>query len=186
MSSGCIIIIQAAFVLLTSELLDSPGWICLSCSFGDAIFEMRQTGPRDRADRLELYVTNIEIVEKAPATAEQKRNDVNFKLIDETCGEILLGNVGSADERHIFTICCAPGLLERRLDAIGDEKECRASLHRQWFARVMGEHEHGLMVWRIVAPPTVPSWLAPCAASSAEHVSAHDRRANDLQRFAAH
>ena len=82
---------------------------------------MRHTRPGNRADRLKLHVAVIDIVEEARATTEENRNDVNLQFVDEAGGEILLRDVGSAAERHILAIRCAPRLLERRLDAVGDD-----------------------------------------------------------------
>ena len=115
---------------------------------------MRHTRPGNRPDRLQLHIAVID-VEEARATTEENRNDVNLQFVDEAGGEILLRDVGSAAKRHILAIRCPPGLLERRLDAVGDEKECRASLHRQRFGREMGEHEN--RVWYGGLSPTNPS-----------------------------
>ena len=38
----------------------------------------------------------------------------------------------------------------------------------------MGEHEHGVVVRRLVAPPSVPLVAAPRAPDRAEHVAPHD------------
>src|SRR6266511_961647 len=42
------------------------------------------------------------------------------------------------------------------------------------------------MVWRVVAPPTLPRVFAPRAAVGTEHVATHDRRAKILERLAQH
>ena len=51
---------------------------------------MRHTRPSNRADRLQLHVAVIDIVEEARATTEENRNDVNLQFVDEAGGEILL------------------------------------------------------------------------------------------------
>ena len=145
---------------------------------------MRHTRSGDRADRLELHVAAIEIVEEARAAAEEKRNDMNLQFLNEAGREVLLRDIRSAAQRHIFAIRCVPGLLQCRLDAVGDEKECRATLHGQRFAREMGEHENWMVVWRVVAPPTLPRVIFyPRAVASAEHIATHDRRADILKRL---
>src|SRR5215831_2444253 len=40
-----------------------------------------------------------------------------------------------------------------------------------------------MMVWRIVAPPPVPSWVLPWAGASTEHVAAHDCCADVVKRL---
>src|SRR6266540_4454168 len=57
-------------------------WKCLVRLFEDAIFEMRHSGPRDCADRLELYFVGFEVHKESFAAAEQKRDDVNLHLVD--------------------------------------------------------------------------------------------------------
>jgi hypothetical protein len=42
---------------------------------------MRDTGPGDRANRLELHLAAIEIVEEARAATEEKRNNVNLEFV---------------------------------------------------------------------------------------------------------
>jgi len=98
----------------------------------------------------------------------------------------LLEDLGPATERHVLAIGCLACLLESRLDAVGDEKECRASLHGQRLARVMCEHENRVVEWRVIAPPSLPWVLAPRSAHRAEHVAAHDRRAEIVERLAQH
>ena len=147
---------------------------------------MRDTRPGDRADRLEFHFASIEIIEEAGATTKQKRDDVNLHLVDETGREVLLENLGSATERHVLAIGCLACLLESRLDAVGDEKECRACLHGQWLARVMCEHENRVVEWRVIAPPSLPWILAPRPTHRAEHVATHDRRADVLKSLAQH
>jgi hypothetical protein len=70
-------------------------------------------------------------------------------------------------------------LLERRLDAVGDEVEGRAALHRQRVAGVVGEDEDIGVERRLVAPPALPR-LLPGARAAAEHVAAHDDGADAL------
>src|SRR4029453_19409460 len=102
-------------------------WLIDFRSFQDAIFEMRDTRPGDRADRLQLHVGAIEIVEEARAATEEKWNDVNLQFVDKAGREVLLRDISSAAQRHIVAIRCVLGLIQRRFDAVGDEKECCAS-----------------------------------------------------------
>jgi hypothetical protein len=147
---------------------------------------VRDARPRDRAHRLELHFASIEIVEEAFAATKQKRDDVNLHLVNEAGREILLEDLGATAERHILAIGCLACLLESRLDAVGDEKECRASLHGQRLPRVMCEHENRVVEWRVIAPPSLPWVLAPRPAHRAEHVATHDRRTDVLKSLAQH
>src|SRR5215211_1996400 len=63
-------------------------------------------------------------------------------------------------------------------------KERGPSLHLHRITRVMGENEHGVVVWRLVAPPARPLLVAPATtADRAEHVSAHHAGPDVLARF---
>ena len=48
------------------------------------------------------------------------------------------------------------GPVERRPDAVADEVEGRAAPHRHRVTRVVGQHEHRVVVRRVVAPPAGP------------------------------
>src|SRR5204862_5891718 len=75
-------------------------------------------------------------------------------------------------------------LFERGLDSVGDEVEGRPSLHLHRITRVMGEHEHGVVVGRVVTPPARPLLVAPgTTAGRAEHVPAHHAGADVRARF---
>src|SRR6266852_5988410 len=45
-------------------------------------------------------------------------------------------------------------------------------------AGVGGEHEDGMVVRRVGAPPALPGLIGPLAPDRAEHVAAHDGRSN--------
>src|SRR5688572_4089518 len=46
--------------------------------------------------------------------------------------------------------------------------------------RVVREHENGMVVRRVVPPPAPPVFVCPLPANRAEHVAAHDRRAESF------
>jgi hypothetical protein len=76
--------------------------------------------------------------------------------------------------------------LERDLDAVCDEVEGGAALHLERLARVVGEHEDGRVVRRILTPPALPVLVSPRPADRPEHVAAHDGGADvDVPRTGA-
>ena len=79
---------------------------------------------------------------------------------------------------HVVAVGGRERLLERGLDAVVDEVERGAALHRDRRARVVREHEHRVVVGRLVTPPTRPRLVAPRPADRAEHVAPHDGRAD--------
>src|SRR5205807_4866647 len=52
------------------------------------------------------------------------------------------------------------------------------TLHLYRRTRVVREHEHGVVVRRVVAPPPFPLVVAPWAPNRAEHVAPHHRGAD--------
>src|SRR2546421_8870112 len=77
-----------------------------------------------------------------------------------------------------------PCLFERGLDSVADEVERGPSFHLHGITRVVGDDEHGIVVGRVVAPPTRPLLVAPgTTADRAEHVPAHYPSADVLERF---
>src|SRR5262249_9308266 len=111
-----------------------------------------------RLDRLNLSEPRLriaEIVEQARATAENDRNHRNDDLVEQACRKILLYDARATADRDVLFGRCGPGLLECRLDAVGDEVERRSSFHLERLARMAGQNEDCVVVWRIV-PPVAP------------------------------
>jgi hypothetical protein len=74
----------------------------------------------------------------------------------------------------------AANALEGHFDAFGDEVERGSALHGDRVARMMGQHEHRMVIRRHVAPPARPSLIRPGAADRPEHVATHNRGADVL------
>ena len=74
-----------------------------------------------------------------------------------------------------------PRLLERGVDAVGDEPELRAALHRERRARVMRQHEDGRVIRGLVTPPALPALVRPRAADGTEHVAPEDPGADPVE-----
>ena len=77
---------------------------------------------------------------------------------------------------------CSPAASKARfecgLNAVGDEVEGRSSTHFDRGSAVVGEHENGSVVWRIVAPPALPFVVLPASPDGAEHVAADNPSAD--------
>src|ERR1044072_5903891 len=125
----------------------------------------------------EPWVAGAEALEEALAVAEEDRHEADLHLVDEIRGEVLPCRARSAGERDHLPGCSLARLLQRRLDSVRDERERRAALALEWLARVVREHEDGVVERRIVAPPAGPGILRPRPGLAAEHVAAHDRGA---------
>src|SRR5688500_18076068 len=110
--------------------------------------EMWHLWSRNGSRQLEPVQVVAEAVEQPPTTAEENRNKSDIRLVDEVGLEVLLRGLGAARERYVLVSRCGLRLRERRLDAGGDEREGRSSLECERLARVMCEHEHGMMIRR--------------------------------------
>ena len=116
-------------------------------------------------------------VEQPLAAPEQRRHQIDLHLVDETRREVLLRGVRAAGERDVLSLAAATrALRSAAFDAVGHERERGAAIERERCARVMRQHEDGVMKRGVVAPPAVPRrFLAPRARVAAEHVATHDR-----------
>src|SRR5919204_6697311 len=148
------------------------------------VLDVRDAGRLERPDLLELDLGVTEVVEEASAAPEQQRRDMELEHVEEPRRQVLVDDLGAAPEPDVLT---ARGLLrplQRPLDPVGDEVERRSPLHLDRLARVMGDDVHVVVVWRVVAPPTLPLTIPPVpAARGPEHVAAHDGGADVLARF---
>ena len=106
-------------------------------------------------------------------------HDRQVQLVDQAGAQVLLDGGDAATEPDVLAAGGRACLLERRLDAVGDEVERRAALHRQRVARVVGERRTpggGRAGRRPTSPSSSPS--PHVAADRPEHVAAHDRGAD--------
>src|SRR3982074_133030 len=75
----------------------------------------------DDLNRLEMDVTGAQFVEHSGAAIEQDRDEVDRDLVDETRGDVLPADGSPAHDRHVAVAGGGLRLLERALDAVGDE-----------------------------------------------------------------
>src|SRR3712207_7687630 len=62
-------------------------------------------------------------------------DEVDLQLVEQPASEVLLGDAGAAADRDVPVAGRRPRLLERRLHALGDERERRSSLLRHRLPR---------------------------------------------------
>lgn len=114
-------------------------------------------------------------VEESFAGVESDRCDVGAKLVDVAGGEVLVDRRCPSGDSDVAITRGVLRLLEGGIDAVGDECEGRASLHRQRLARMVREHEHRSVVGRVLAPPAGPGQIPSAVA-----LSSRPRRNRDL------
>ena len=119
------------------------------------------------------------LVEQPAPGAEQDRDDVEPHLVDEAGGDVLLDRLlRHRRSRRPSPPAAALASLERGLDPVGDEVEGRPALHLERLALMVGEDEDRDVEGRLLAPPPLPGVLAPGPGAAAEHVAAHQDRAD--------
>src|SRR5882757_8634180 len=102
-------------------------------------------------------------------------------FVDEARAKVLLNRSHAASKPDVSTVSRLGGVLERRVDAIGNKVEGCAAVHFDRRPRMVGEHEYRSVIHRIVAPPTSPGIVRPWSSNWSEHVSAHDPSADVVE-----
>src|ERR1700730_16524553 len=134
---------------------------------------MRRTLARDMLRTGVSELDEINVAKEAFARAEEHWRYRQMQLIDESGAKILL-NGGDASDKNVLSIRGRCGSLEGAVDSIRHEMERRSALHRDRFARVVGQHEHGGAPRRRVSPRALPGVVRPRPSNGSEHVSAED------------
>src|SRR6188768_639498 len=123
----------------------------------------------------------IQIAKEVFARAEYHRRKREVHFVDQPSAQVLANGLGATADPHIAIARGSARLLECLLDATRDEVKDRSALHLERLSRMMGEHEDGNMIGRIVAPPAAPRFIRPFAAHRAEHVAPQNPRADILR-----
>src|SRR5258708_30615683 len=135
---------------------------------------MRRTLARDVLRTGVSELDEINVAKEAFARAEEHWAYRQIQLIDDSGAKILLNGGDAASDTNVFPIRGRCGCLEGAVDSIRHEVERRSSLHWDRFARVVGQHEHGVAKRRRVSPPALPGVVTPRPSNGSEHVSAED------------
>src|SRR6516165_3528683 len=135
---------------------------------------MRRLLARDMLGAAIAKAWRVDAGKQMLASAEQHGRYGEMQFVDEAGGEVLADGGGAAAEPDILALGAREGALQRRLDAVGDEMKGRAAFHLDRRARMVGQHEDGRVIGRVVAPPAFPALIRPGAADWAEHVTAED------------
>src|SRR5580698_5343950 len=135
---------------------------------------MRRTLARDVLRTGVSELDEIDVAKEAFARAEEHWGYRQIQLIDESGAKILLHGGDAASDTNVFPMRRRCRSLEGPVDSIRHEMERRSSLHANRFARVVGQHEHGVAKRRRVSPPALPRVVTPRPSNGSEHVSAED------------
>src|SRR5262249_52581525 len=103
----------------------------------------------------------VDAVQQMLAAAEQHGPQREGQPIDETGPKILTDRRHAPANAHVAAARSGACLLERGLDAPGDETKLGAACHLEGRPRMMGEHEHRCVIGRLIAPPALPTLIRP-------------------------
>src|SRR6185436_13265066 len=116
----------------------------------------------------------IDAAEEMLPRPEQDRADGQMHLVDQPGAQVLPDRRHAAAHPDILPAGGGPRFSQGGLDAVGDEPELSAAGHPDGRPWVMGQHEDGRVIRRLVAPPALPAVVWPGAAHRAEHVASED------------
>src|SRR5690242_15096188 len=122
----------------------------------------------------------IEPREQQLSFAEEHRANREMQLVDQARLEKLPDRRRAAAHSDVAVAGRGTCLRQRLVNAFRDEPEFRPALHHQRPACVVREHEGRDVVWRLLAPPSLPALVRPRSSHRAEHVAAEDPRAESL------
>src|SRR5919106_6567842 len=142
---------------------------------------------RDRPNELEAVQIVANAVEEPLPASKEDRCEIDLHLVDEPGREVLLRHLRATGQLYVLPSGRSSRLIERVLDTGGDERERVVALKLQWLARMVSDHEHGVVKWRVLPPPALPrARRIPGTGMAPEHVAAHDGGAEVRERFLEH
>src|SRR5881397_2236643 len=94
-----------------------------------------------------------------------------MQLVNQRGAQILPNGGYPATEADVAAARCSACLLQSGVNAFGDKAKLRTSRHPERRPRVMGQHEDGRVIRRLVAPPALPAAVRPRTPDRTEHVA---------------
>lgn len=113
--------------------------------------------------------------------AEKDRGDNEMQFVDQSCAKVLPNRGYAAAEPDIPAAGSIGGELECSADIVGNEVEYGAAIHRDRWPGVVRQNKDLRVVRWIVAPPSLPCIVWPCASDRSEHVAPHDPRTDVIE-----
>ncbi len=91
------------------------------------------------------------------AGTQQHRPQGQMQFVDQARLQVLPHGGNATAQAHVAPACRGLRLVQCGLDAVGDEAELGAALHRQRRAGMLRQHEDRGVIRRLVAPPALPA-----------------------------
>ena len=144
-----------AFLQQISEAI--PATIVLSVRCGS-----RQ--PREHALSLGNRAWGDQVPKVNVRPRRQHGRNCYVYLVDKSGLEILSNGRHAAAEPYIFVASCCLRRSQRGINAICYKMKSGAALHRDWWVRMVRQHENGNVIRWVWTPPTFPVFILPGAA----------------------
>jgi hypothetical protein len=103
--------------------------------------------------------------------AKKDRGNRQMQVVDKSGSEVLLDGGDASSNPDVLALGSVDGSFKCRVDAFGDEVKGGTAAHDDRFARVVGKHENGSVVRRVVTPPSFPGIVRPGSSYRPEHVA---------------
>src|SRR6478672_41655 len=132
--------------------------------------EVGRTLARDDFRALIAQGAHVDVVPEVLPATQQDRPQGEMQLINKAGAQILTQRGHPATEAHVLST--RSRLLQGGLNASRDEMKLGAARHLQRRARMVGQHEDGRVIRRLLTPPTPPALVRPRAAHRSKHVAA--------------
>jgi hypothetical protein len=117
---------------------------------------------------------HVDIREELLARPQEDRWDGEMDVVNKSSAQKLLDRRNTSSDPNVFSVCCGGSTLHGSVNAVGNEMERSLPRHKDGGSRVVSQHEHGSMVRRIFAPPTLPGFVRPGPPDGPKHVSTDD------------
>src|ERR1700732_4108764 len=95
-------------------------------------------------------------------------------VVNKCSAQKLVDRRNTSPDPNVFSVCCGGGALHGGVNAVGNEMERSLPRHGDGGSRVGGQHEHGRVVRRVFAPPTLPGFVRPGPSDGPKHVATDD------------
>src|SRR6266576_778886 len=132
---------------------------------------MGRTLAGDMLDRFEAQRGEIDTCEERFSSANEDRSNRQVQVVDQPGAQKLPNRRDPAAQPNIAIARGLLGLLQRSLDAVGHEAKLGTARHTQRAARMMGQHEDGSVIRRLLAPPAPPAFIRPGTPDWFKHVA---------------
>lgn len=123
----------------------------------------------------------VDIREELLARTDKDWRDGEMEVVNEFSVQKLLDRGNASPDPNVFSVCRGGSTLRGGVNPVGNEMERSLPRHRDGGTRVVSQHEHRSVEWRIFAPPTLPGLVRPGPSDGPKHVTTDDPRSDVVE-----